>query len=580
MFKRLTSTFLAVVLAASCLFFIPNDVKAATQLQLGTNYARNNSDSMAVLEFTYTSAVSRYYVVEVDWISSPCWLKSDTNCNMVPILPATADPDDFTVFKIDAGETLTLEVYAAGNSNGSFKFSVLDDYYGFEYTTEYLQDVEYGKDFTFGLEPVCTKPYEVSYYWTAFDRNLEADWGIPGTGTSITGNTKDFFYPYDDTEHPEYSRYVPGYPNGSGYGYVDCSSFFFYGGTAAEMREHLYNVGRTMCCALTFNIDGNTYIKYADFLVYPQVPDNTAKILSRSLALNGYIMLNFYVHLPDEFVQDPGAYVTMNNQVMEIPEPINDRYLFSLGMAAPQQTDDVTIKLFSGDGTNYPLVDKDGNDCTSGYTFTIRDYVEIANQSLNPNTQKLLLSMLNHMTEYGKYAQVSFNYKADPAPVFDSTIANEVSNVTKDTISSYAPVINKVNTTEDISYRSLTLDLDTCTRLNIYFDLKNNKSINDYKFYVDGNQITSSTTGKVLLTQNGTRCCLTIDDIAAAYLGNAHSFAVKDASNNTIVDGSVSPLSYAYNVLSSSSTTTNVMNLKNTMRSMYLYYLAADAYFG
>ena len=579
MFKRLTSSFIAVVLAASCLFFIPNDVKAATQLQLGTNYAPNNSDSMAVLEFTYTSAVSRYYVVEVDWISSPCWLKSDTNCNIVPILPAGADPDDFTVFKIDAGETLTLEVYAAGNSNGSFKFSVLDDYYGFEYTTEYLQDVEYGKDFTFGLEPVCTKPYEVSYYWTAFDRNLEADWGIPGTGTSITGNTKDFFYPYDDTEHPEYSRYVPGYPNGSGYGYVDWSRWFLYGGTAAAMRENSGNATCSMCCALTFNIDGNTYIKYADFLVYPQVPDNTAKILSRSLALNGYIMLNFYVHLPDEFVQDPGAYVTMNDQVMEIPEPINDRYLFSLGMGSPQQTDDVTIKLFRGDGTNYPLVDKDGNDCTSGYSFTIREYVEIANQSLNPNTQARLLSMLNHMTEYGKYAQVSFNYRADPAPVFDSTIANEVSNVTQDTISSYAPVINKVNTTEDISYRSLTLDLDTCTRLNIYFDLKNKKTVNDYKFYVDGNQITSST-GNVRLTQNGTRGCLTIDDIAAAYLGNAHTFAVKDASNNTIVEGTVSPLSYAYNVLGSSSTTTSVTNLKNTMRSLYLYYLAADAYFG
>lgn len=100
--------------------------------------------------------------------------------------------------------------------------------------------------------------------------------------------------------------------------------------------------------------------------------------------------------------------------------------------------------------------------------------------------------------------------------------------------------------------------LEAATEINHKFKLDTGKKVSDYRFYVDGKEITTSTTGTVTLWYNASEkiYVISIKKIASSEMQIAHEVVVKDKTTNQEVlrIDNFSALRYAYAVLSNAET--------------------------
>ena len=321
-------------------------------------------------------------------------------------------------------------------------------------------------------------------------------------------------------------------------------------------------------------IDDSTIVDGATPAAYESgIP---GQISGRNLSMEGFIKLRFFLNLPDTFINDEGAYVLIDNMVYDVASARqNDgRYLFEADIAAAQICDRVLLSLMTGDGTPYPLLDKEGVDVTGGYSFSVEEYVNLVHASVDTSIVKnmLLVTMLDYMSEYGKYAQDFFDYD-DEELQFDAYFAYLMNKVTINTLDEYQENHSNVDGV-GIAYKTSSLELRSCTCLNNFFELSG-KSISDFRYFVDGNEITTQSTGDYRVTTDGNRVKLIIDNISAAEIGKMHTVVIKDLQGAAVADLSICALSYSYKVLSKSGDDA----LIKTMKALYLYYIAAKEYF-
>ena len=307
--------------------------------------------------------------------------------------------------------------------------------------------------------------------------------------------------------------------------------------------------------------------------------DVSARIASRSLSLDDRIGVNFYVKLHKNVLSDSGAYVMINNTRYDIPA-VDDqgRCLFRYYCVAAEMRDDLVLSVHRGDGSVCQLFDKDGVDVTStGYSYSIITYADSARSSSScPDNLKALL---NRMTDFGKTAQVYFEHNADVGEY--SSVAADIASVAPSTLAPYVPDIESADSAGVVRTGS-TLSLEAATVLNHNFEVRSG-SINDYDFYVDGEQVTMNSTGKYTLGQSGNKYILSIHNIAAAELHIPHYVEVRDGSGRVICSiSNYSALSYVESVVSKAGNSSNqkTMQLVQMMRALYLYNRAAVGYFG
>ncbi|MCR5060116.1 MAG: hypothetical protein K6A80_03675 [Saccharofermentans sp.] len=303
-----------------------------------------------------------------------------------------------------------------------------------------------------------------------------------------------------------------------------------------------------------------------------------AELSGRSLALEGYIKLRFYLILPDSFVENESAYVTLNDTEYNIADALcaDGRYLFEYDLAAAQIQDRVVLRLWADDETLITLKDKNGNISMGWYPFSVDNYRGLVQSSTSMDAEKkrLLIDMLDYMMEYGKYAQAYFDYN-DGNIDYHRGIASEIDSIDKGTLSSYIDSVSGVSGS-GIEYRSSSLDLKSCTCLSVFFNLSG-KSINDFTYWVDGQRVDLGSSGSdYSVGMDGDRVRLVIDNIKSGEIGRQYNIVVKNSQGQVVVQLNVSALGYAYKVLDKSSDD----ELRNLMKAMYLYYLAAKAYFG
>ena len=308
-------------------------------------------------------------------------------------------------------------------------------------------------------------------------------------------------------------------------------------------------------------------------------PSTPAQVLKSSIALNDMIGINYFLSLPDEFLADSGAYVTVNGNRCELMgKDSQGRYPLTYSVAAAEMRMNLVLRLCRGDGTLYPLLDKQGVDVTStGFIYSVATYINEANASGRAAEDLLLL--LNRMGDYGKVAQIYFNNDAGLGSY--STLAGDIGNVSLDNLSRYYPVITKKDNM-GIRRTGSTLELRTATVLNHRFVLDSGKSISDYKFYVDGKLITTASTGDVKLWYESSsgKYVLSITNIAAAQLQEKHDVTVTNQDGEVVISiTNYSALSYAYTVISQKESDPGFATLVKLLKAMYLYNRAAMAYF-
>ena len=312
-------------------------------------------------------------------------------------------------------------------------------------------------------------------------------------------------------------------------------------------------------------------------IVHPS--DLGAKVVSRSLALDGKVGVNFYLTLPDSLLADSGAFVMINDTQYDIPEPENGRYQFRYYCAAAEMRDDLVLSVHKSDGSLFQLFDTNDVDVTeTGYVYSVIAYADVARASSRCTAELRLL--LNRMADYGKTAQIYFENNEYAGEY--SQIGGDINNVSSSDLSAYVPVI-ETDASAGVTRTGSTLALETATTLNHNFQI-NSGSVNDYAFYVDGREVTLNSTGNVTLVQDGTKYKLSIKNIAAAELQIAHEIEVREKATGSIVIkvSNYSALSYVESVVTKGSSSTNqkTQQLVQMMKALYLYNMAAVEYFG
>ena len=307
-----------------------------------------------------------------------------------------------------------------------------------------------------------------------------------------------------------------------------------------------------------------------------------AKVQKCTLNLIDLIGINFKVLLPDEILDDADAYVTINGDKYPIPSETDSqgRYTFTYNVVAAAMRDDVVLSVYTGTGAKYPLLDKDNQLVTdTGFVYSAEQYVADAQASGSADAN--LLKMMTRMLDYGKFAQINFNYNPGEGE-FSPTGEADTAAVKLSDLALFAPVITSVDGA-GITRTGSTLSLDEATTLSHNFTITSG-SVDDYHFFVDGTEVTVNSTGDYTLEQVAPgKYKLYIKSIAAAELQKVHKVVVKDSQDNVVINvKNYSALSYVYTVLEKIGNSTSEANVKlvNLMKSLYLYNRAAMAYWG
>jgi hypothetical protein len=170
-----------------------------------------------------------------------------------------------------------------------------------------------------------------------------------------------------------------------------------------------------------------------------------------------------------------------------------------------------------------------------------------------------LVSLMKAMLNYGAAAQVLFDHNVeDLANAGLSEADKQLADVDA---SAYAASVS--GSEEGIALASASLMLETETSIRIYFKLTGSKTIADYTFYVDGQEVAP--------IQKGSEYYVEIANIAAQDLDAMHTVTV---GGLTVRYGG---LSYVNTVLNNQAIAGEA--LVNTAKALFAYNKLAESYF-
>ncbi len=290
--------------------------------------------------------------------------------------------------------------------------------------------------------------------------------------------------------------------------------------------------------------------------------DNTlGKLQGYNLTLGGEIGLNFYMSLFDAALSADDTYVrfTVGGRTLidsldksEI-ETVNGTlcYRFTALLAAKEMTETVTAQLISGESKG------------KIYSYSVREYADyiIENKASNPE-YAAAEGLVRAMLDYGAASQVFFEYRTDYL-ANQSLTAGDLTSVIADTFKAYA--ITEEQGGNLVTVAGSRLSLESTTTLKLYLSAKTDAPLT---FTYKGEELIPSVDGAFL--------CLSLTNITSKSLGEDVEITVTDGNETVTVRYNV----FAYcSVVFSDSTTEYTDALKDTLRALYLYNLAAIDYF-
>ena len=324
--------------------------------------------------------------------------------------------------------------------------------------------------------------------------------------------------------------------------------------------------------------------KWGNFCIKAFTSNNTtkestdAKLVGRSLTLNGSIDVNFYMELSDEIINKPDTYMqfimengrtskVMMNQATA--RKVGDKiyYGFSCPVYAKEMTDQVTAQLF---------VDGTGRD---EYSYSVQAY---AKELLNSETiySKQTVDAVKAMLNYGAAAQQQFNYKADN--LTNAILSNEdrvVSAVPTGALDSYKDTVTTEENIKGISYYGSSLILTSETTVRHYFRLEPGYNISDFLASYSNEEGKTVNLDIQKWSEAEDLYYVEISGIKAHKLNQCPVVMLKEsqASAGNGIEIKYGPFSYAKLVAEKDDLSTN-STLKNVVNSLYWYWYYADEY--
>lgn len=287
-----------------------------------------------------------------------------------------------------------------------------------------------------------------------------------------------------------------------------------------------------------------------------------------TLSLGGDIGVNFYTLMPDGVVGDRD-YVKFSIDDIDTPQIIYVKdartvdkdgvtyYVFKCQVPAKNMTSTIYADFYM-DGQRV------GRNWYSVLNYANQIYL---NQVYYADAVPLVTAMLN----YGAYAQLYFNYRTNALAnanvyngnyPFDSVTADLI-NRPYDSSKTILPA--------GLTASSVSLVLDSNTSLKIYFTDNTNKKLT-FKL-VDGNREITLTP-----TNSGGRKVIRISGLSADRLNEDFKIKVYVEGDSNEYSITYSPMTYAYNVLYREPDAVRTEELRNLMKSLYLFNQAAITY--
>lgn len=270
-----------------------------------------------------------------------------------------------------------------------------------------------------------------------------------------------------------------------------------------------------------------------------------ARLVGRSISLDGDIGVNFYMELSDEVIshQDT-AYMHFNipkngepdtKDILVKDAEIKDvggktYYVFKCNVAAKEIDSEITAQIVDGDRSG------------ELYTYSVREYADYLLSHLEVEEFAKAADLVRALITYGENAEYIFD-KTNDEPAQVNTVIPE-----------YDHTIHTLPS--DVTFLGATLSLKSQTSLSLYFE-----SEREIELSCDGQTTETAHAGKQYVIR--------IRNIPAAELNTYFTIKVDGEAAVTY-----SPLTYCYNAQSSEDT-----KLVNTVKALYLYWDAAEHYF-
>lgn len=280
-----------------------------------------------------------------------------------------------------------------------------------------------------------------------------------------------------------------------------------------------------------------------------------------SLSLKGDIGVNYYMHIDDSIADGTMKFTTPRGGTVEIPidqaetKTVANKtyYVFTVTVAAKEMTDTIVGQYFYGDGK-----------ASDEYSYSVKQYAEIILENKDNNAAYAKAQpMVEAMLKYGAYAQLHFGYNTDRLAAEIS--ADDLKAVTTENLANFkAPAAQGTTNAPVYAY---SLVLKTETTLRVYF--RPNDQVETLKVSLNGQPMTVKS-GKDLLY-------VEITNISAKDLDTDWTLTVDDGMESATVV--YNALAYGYTILSAPEGTYTTY-LQDTVKALYLYNQAANAYFG
>ena len=346
---------------------------------------------------------------------------------------------------------------------------------------------------------------------------------------------------------------------------------------------------------LELDPDKHVFGENGECTVCHKAYNNGVGIISgNSLNLDSTIGINFYMNFNEGFAEaNPDAYMeftyengkteqvkVIDAEVVQSDEIGNDtsvKYCFQCHVAAKEMNDNVTAKFYKKDGTEVEGISQ---------VYSVRKYADYVMKHIEEfETDFNLITLIDAMMTYGKYAQSYFKYgdminlysypqeyleyiaslQSEESEVL--TCEKQLSNVDADSLNSDQEITNSED--NSIVFVGSNLSLKSETVLRLFFDVKTEDELEV--------EVDESTDYEIL--DNGKYKYIEIKD-SAVDVSKEHQIRIYSKTDSTIqASGSYSALKYAYLVLSREESATRTPELKKLLRALYLYSQSAGLYF-
>lgn len=276
-----------------------------------------------------------------------------------------------------------------------------------------------------------------------------------------------------------------------------------------------------------------------------------AQIKYQQLTLNDALTMRFDLAVDSQYVETATVSLTIEGReivtglsVNGLAAGVEGCYQILVDLAAAQMNDEIVITVEDGDAV-----------LTQG-TYSIRKYVEYL---LAGNYDAKTKQLIRYLLHYGAMAQTHFDYRTD-------VLANAGYEITSlQAVPNQYPAVEKTGAVEGITYYGASLTYENHIAINYYFTAPNG---------VEGMTFTANGKSYNAIPKRDMYCVEVKGINPQAYDQNV-VLAVSDGNSEYTV--SYSPMHYITRVCSRDTTASD---LKDLLKALYNYHLAAKAYVG